>query len=118
MAQLFAPERQVYGLAMGQPPDSWLALSLLGVLVLVPVLCAALAVVNSSRGALAKAPPAGSFGLLGRVFGRDLENNGETLVDRVRYLRRDGRSIEGELLVCAETGMTQAEAQRFVSALD
>ncbi len=85
---------------------------------MVPVLCAALAVVNSSRGVLAKAQPAGSVGLLGRVFGRDLENSGETLVDRVRHLRHDGRSIEAELLVCTETGMTQAEAQRFVSALD
>jgi hypothetical protein len=117
MAPVFAPEREVYGLAMGRP-DSWLTLSFLGILIVVPVLCAALAIVKSSRAALAVAPPAGSTGLLGRIFGRDLENGGETLTDRVRYLQRDGRSLEAELLVCTETGMTQAEAQRFVSALD
>ncbi|WP_329255617.1 hypothetical protein OG417_14545 [Actinoallomurus sp. NBC_01490] len=108
---------------MGQPPDSWLALSLLGVLVVVPVLCAVLAIVKSSHGALPKAPSAGSAGVLGRVFGHDLESSdpessGETLADRVRRLRRDGRSVEAQLLVCTETGLTQAEAQRFVSALD
>lgn len=103
---------------MGQPPDSWLALSLLGVLVVVPVLCAVLAIVKSSHGALPKAPPAGSAGVLGRVFGHDLESDGETLADRVRRLRRNGRSVEAQLLVCTETGLTQDEAQRFVSALD
>jgi hypothetical protein len=81
-------------------------------------LCAALAIFKSSHGALTKASPAGSVGLLGRVFGHDLENGGETLVDRVRHLRRDGRAIEAEVLVCTETGMTQAEAQQFVSALN
>jgi hypothetical protein len=101
---------------MGQP-DSWLTLGFLGALVLVPVLCAGLAVVKSTRGTLAQAPPAHKGGRLGRVFGRDLEDDGETLADRIRHLRRDGRSIEAELLVCTETGMTQAEAHQFVSAL-
>jgi hypothetical protein len=104
---------------MGRP-DSWLVLGFLGVLVVVPVLCAALAVVKGSRVALVAAPPAGSTGLRGRVLmmlGHDLENDSEPLADRVRCLRRDGRSIEAALLVCTETGMTQAEAQRFVSAL-
>jgi hypothetical protein len=117
MTPVFAPEGEVYGLAMGRP-DSWLALGFVSVLVVVPVLCAALAIVKGSRAALAAAPPAGPTGLLGHVFGHDLENDGETLAGRVRHLRRDGGSLEAELLVCTETGMTQAEAQRFVSALD
>jgi hypothetical protein len=95
-----------------------LALSLLGGLVVVPVLFAVLAIVKSSHGVLAKAPPAGSAGLLGRVLGHDLDNDDETLADRVRRLRHDGRSVEAQLLVCTETGMTQAEAHCFVSALD
>jgi hypothetical protein len=119
LAPLFAPEGEVYGLVMGRP-DSWLVLGFLGVLVVVPVLCAALAVVKGSRVALVAARPAGATGLRGRVLmmlGHDLENDSEPLTDRVRCLRHDGRSIEAALLVCTETGMTQAEAQRFVSAL-
>jgi hypothetical protein len=119
MAPVFAAEGEVYGLAMGRP-DSWLVLGFLGVLVVVPVLCAALAVIKGSRIALAAVPPAGSTGLRGRVLmmlGQDLEKGSETLADRVRRLRRDGRSIEAALLLCTETGMTQAEAQQFVSAL-
>ena len=122
MAPVFAVEGEVYGLAMGRP-DSWLVLGFLGVLVVVPVLGAALAVIKGSRIALTAAPSApsgGSTGLRERVLmmlGHDLEKGSETLADRVRRLRHDGRSIEATLLVCTETGMTQAEAQQFVSAL-
>lgn len=116
---MFASQGEVYGLAMGRP-DSWLVIGFLGVLVAVPVFLAALAIVKGSRVALVAAPPVGSTGLRGRVLtmlGHDLENDSETLSDRVRCLRRDGRSLEAALLVCTETGMTQAEAQQFVSAL-
>ena len=109
----------MYAPAMGRP-DSWLVLGFLGALVVVPVLCAALAVIKGSRIALVAAPPAGSTGLRGRVlmmFGHDLENDSEPLADRARRLRHDGRSIEAALLVCTETGMTQVEAEQFVSAL-
>jgi hypothetical protein len=101
--------------------DSWLVLGILGVLLLVPVVGAALAVVKGSRVALAAAPPAGSTRLRGRVWtmlGPGPANDGETLADRVRRLRHDGRSLEATLLVCTETGMTQSEAQRFVSVLE
>lgn len=109
----------MYGLAMGTP-DSWLVLGFLGALVLIPVLCAMLAVLKGSRVAVAAPRAGGSTGLRGRVsmtLGQDLESDGETLADRVRDLRDDGRALDAVLLVCAETGMTQDEAQRFVSAL-
>jgi hypothetical protein len=105
--------------------DSWLVLGVLGLLVVVPVLCAALAVARGSRAALAAIPPApraGSTGLRERVLmllGHDLEDDRKPpLADRARVLRRDGHSLDAMVLVCAETGMTSDEAQRFVSALD
>jgi hypothetical protein len=102
--------------------DSWLVLGVLGLLVVVPVLCAALAIAKGSRAALAAAPRAEPTGLRGRVLmmlGHDLDDDREPpLADRARSLRRDGRSLDAMVLVCTETGMTPAEAQRFVSVLD
>jgi hypothetical protein len=102
--------------------DSWLVLGVLGLLVVVPVLCAALAVARSSRGALAAAPRTGGTGLRERVLmvlGHDLDDDREPpLADRARSLRRGGHSLDAMVLVCAETGMTPAEAERFVVALD
>jgi large subunit ribosomal protein L7/L12 len=41
-----------------------------------------------------------------------------SLADRARRLRDGGDLADAVALVCAETGMTQREAERFVSALD
>jgi hypothetical protein len=105
---------------MGRP-DSWLVLGILGFLVMAPVLGAAFAIVRGGRVALAAAPSTGPAGLRDRVLmmlGHDLENRRAPLADRARTLRSEGHTLDAVLLVCTETGMTQAEARRFVSALD